>query len=63
MQAVALQTKFHSPANFKKSWEYAKDVYTCFLDLEKANDRVLLENLWAVLKDYYVDGLYFCPSH
>jgi len=37
---------------FKKSWEYAKDVYTCFIDLEKAYDRVLREKLWRVLWVY-----------
>jgi len=26
---------FSSP-NFEKSWEYAKDVFTCFVDHEKA---------------------------
>ena len=34
---------------FKKSWEHAKDVYTCFIDLEKAYDRVPREKLWGVL--------------
>ena len=27
---------------FEKSWEYAKDVYTCFVDLKKAHDRFAL---------------------
>jgi len=27
-------------SKFEKSWEYAKDVYTCFVNLEKAYDRV-----------------------
>jgi len=26
--------------NFEKFWEYAKSVYTCFVDLEKAYDRI-----------------------
>jgi len=25
---------------FEKSWEYGKDVFACFVDLEKAYDRV-----------------------
>jgi len=25
---------------FEKSWEHAKDIYTCFVDLEKAYVRV-----------------------
>jgi len=37
---------------FKKSWEHAKDVYTCFVDLEKVYDRVPRENLWGVLWVY-----------
>jgi len=28
---VALQINFVFPANFQKSWEYAKDVYTVLL--------------------------------
>jgi len=35
---------------FKKSWEYAKNVYTCFVDLEEAYDRVPRENLSGVLR-------------
>ena len=34
---------------FEKSWEYAKNVYTCFVDLERAYDRVPRENLSGVL--------------
>jgi len=41
---------------FEKSWEYAKDVYTCFIELEKAYYRVLREKLWGVLQKYGVDG-------
>jgi len=32
---------------FEKCWEYAKDVYTCFVDLEKAYNRVPREKLWG----------------
>ena len=34
---------------FQKSWEYAKDVFVCFADLEKAYDRVTRSKLWKVL--------------
>ena len=36
--------------------EYAKDVFTFFVDLEKAYDRVPCEKFWGVLRDYGVDG-------
>ena len=41
---------------FEKSWEYAKEVYTCFVNLEKAYDRVPRDKLLAVLLEYYVRG-------
>jgi len=34
---------------FKKSWEYAENLYICFVDLEKAYNRVPREKLWGVL--------------
>ena len=40
----------------EQSWEYAKDVYNCFVNLEKAYDRVPREKLWGVLQEYGVDG-------
>ena len=41
---------------FEKSWEYGKDLYTCFVDLEKAYDRVPQDKLWKVLQEYGVNG-------
>jgi len=37
------------------SCECAKDVYICFVDLEKAYNRVPREKLWGVLQEYSVD--------
>jgi hypothetical protein len=55
---------------FEKSWEFARELYACFIDLEKAYDRVPREKLWKVLQEYGVDGqlltairsLYECPE-
>ena len=33
--------------NFEKSWEHAKDLYTCFADLGKVYGRVPREKLWG----------------
>ena len=33
----------------EKSWEYAKEVSACFVDFEKAYDRIPRDKLWAVL--------------
>ena len=41
---------------FEKSWEYGKDLFGCFIDLEKAYDQVPRDKLWKVLQEYGVDG-------
>ena len=41
---------------FEKSWEYGKDLFASFVDLEKAYDWVPPNKLWKVLRKYGVDG-------
>ena len=41
---------------FEKSWEYGKDLFACFVDLEKASDRVPRDKLWKVFQEYGVNG-------
>ena len=41
---------------FEKSWEHGKDLFACFVDLEKAYDHVLRDKLWMVLRKYGVHG-------
>ena len=41
---------------FEKSWEYAKEVNACFVDLKKAHDRIPRDKLWTVLSQYGIGG-------
>ena len=34
---------------FENSWEYAKEVHACFVDHEKAYDRIPRDKLWVLL--------------
>ena len=41
---------------FEKSWQYAKEINACFVDLKKAYDRIHRDKLWVVLLQYGIDG-------
>ena len=44
---------------FEKSWEFGKDLFTCFVDLEKAYDQVSRDKLRKILQEYGADGQLF----
>ena len=50
---------------FEKSFGvHGKDLFACFVDFEKAYDRVPRDKLWKVLQEYGVNGQLFAPlSH
>ena len=41
---------------FEKYWKHGKDLFACFVDLEKAYDQVPRDKLWKVLQEYGVNG-------
>ena len=41
---------------FEKSCEYGKDLFACFVDLEKSYDRVSWDKLWKVFQENGVDN-------
>jgi hypothetical protein len=40
----------------EKSWEYNLEQHICFIDLEKAFDRIPRKKMWEVLKEYGING-------
>jgi len=50
--AITSQTKFSlsSPANFQEILVISRKVYTCYVDFEKAYDRVSRAKHWGVLR-------------
>ena len=47
---------FTPKQTFEKPLEYGKDRFACFVDLEKAYDRVSRDKLQMILQDYGVKG-------
>ena len=41
---------------FKKSHEYGKDLFACFVNLEKAYNQIPRDKLWKFLREYGFDG-------
>ena len=46
----------HSEANNQKILGVCKDLFACFVDLEKAYNRVPWDKLWKVFREYGIDG-------
>ena len=41
---------------FENSWEYGNNLFACFVDYEKAYERVPRDKLWKVFQEYGVNG-------
>ncbi|VDP03110.1 unnamed protein product [Soboliphyme baturini] len=53
--ATTTKIKLSNGVIVEKSWEYAQPVYMCFVDREKAYDRIPRHSLWTCLRAYGID--------